>query len=292
MMRHVEHNQVIPVIILCGIYLALLLFEQKWSLRKRSRALWPRILVNLTFTSIVYFIAILLISPLTQFAIHSPDIHKFGLLAFIPHNEVLRFILGFLLMDLTFYYWHRLNHQIPLLWRFHNVHHVDPDLDVTTSMRFHFVEIAYSSIFRLVQLSLIGVNPFTFFCYEFVFQANTFFQHANIKLPFAFERVLNKVFVTPRMHGIHHSNYREETNRNYSVIFSFWDRLHKTICLNVPQEAITIGVAGYVKPADNRLLNLLALPFKRQRQYWREGRKSHIKRMPKSAGQEPFDLSR
>jgi sterol desaturase/sphingolipid hydroxylase (fatty acid hydroxylase superfamily) len=201
------------------------------------------------------------------------------------------FLLGFLLMDLTFYYWHRLNHEIPLLWRFHNVHHADPDLDVTTSMRFHFVEIAYSSVFRLVQLAVIGINPILFICYEFIFQASTFFQHSNIRLPIRCERLLNKIIVTPRMHGIHHSNYMDETNRNYGVIFSFWDRLHRTIKLNIPQQSITIGVPGYQKQSDNQLINLLMMPFKAQRNYWRYNNKEYHNRTTLPGDGNPNNLA-
>lgn len=273
------------------IYFSLLAVEQKWPLRKRTRLLLSRIIINFTFTILVYIVAALLISPLASFIINMTKIHGFGLLPLLSANKLFQFIVGFLLMDLTFYYWHRMNHEIPLLWRFHNVHHTDPDLDVTTSMRFHFVEITYSSIFRLFQLSLIGINPLTFICYEFVFQANTFFHHSNIKLPIGLERIINKIMVTPRMHGIHHSNYREETNRNYSVVFSFWDHLHKTIKLNIPQQRITIGVPGYLKSSDNALINLLLMPIKTQRRYWQINGKSHINRTLEKSDENVHHLS-
>lgn len=270
--------QFIAGIILILIYFSFLIIERKWPLRKPVRPLLSRMIVNFSLTIIVYAIASLLISPISKFTINLTHTHEFGLLSLLPFNNLLLFVTGFLLMDLTFYYWHRLNHEIPLLWRFHNVHHADPDLDVTTSMRFHCVEIAYSSVFRLIQLGLIGVNPITFFCYEYVFQVCTFFHHSNVKLPIRFERIINKIFVTPRMHGIHHSNYQDETNRNYSVVFSFWDRLLQTIKLNIPQQAITIGVPGYLKPADNTLINLLFMPFKTQRRYWKINNEKHLSR--------------
>ncbi|MHB1947876.1 MAG: sterol desaturase family protein [Gammaproteobacteria bacterium] len=270
--------QIIFGIILISSYFLLFIAEQKWPLRKRTRSLLSRVRINFTFTILVYVIASLLISPLAKFIIEMTQSHQFGLLPLLSLSSTPRFILGFLLMDLTFYYWHRMNHEINLLWRFHNVHHVDPDLDVTTSMRFHIVEIAYSSVFRLVQLSLIGIDPIIFFCYEFVFQFNTFFQHSNIQLPIRFERIINKLIVTPRMHGIHHSTYFNEVNRNYSVFFSFWDHLHKTIKLNVPQQSITIGVPAYLESSDNTLTNLLLMPFKSQRRYWQLYNESYIKR--------------
>ena len=145
------------------------------------------------------------------------------------------------------------------------MHHVDPDMDVTTSFRFHFVEILYSIVFRVLQVALIGVSPIIYTLYELTFQYATIFHHSNIRLPIHFERWLNKVFVTPRMHGIHHSTVKIETNSNFSVIFRWWDMLFGTLRLNVPQSDIDIGVAGYQNPEDNRFLNLLYMPFRKQR---------------------------
>jgi sterol desaturase/sphingolipid hydroxylase (fatty acid hydroxylase superfamily) len=266
----------IPTLVL--LYIILFIAERQWPLRNRTRSVLPRIMLNLTFTALVFLTATLCVQPVVMFSLHFTTQQTFGLLHFIPGNAVSHFILGFLLMDLTFYYWHRLNHEIPLLWRFHNAHHIDPDLDVTTSFRFHFVEIAYSSIFRLFQLFIIGINPLAFFCYEFTFQANTFFQHSNLKLPLRFERIINIILVTPRMHGIHHSNYRNETNRNYGVVLSFWDRLHRTIKLNIPQQKITIGVPAYSQTPDNTLTKILLMPFKKQRHYWQIKSENHLKR--------------
>jgi sterol desaturase/sphingolipid hydroxylase (fatty acid hydroxylase superfamily) len=192
------------------------------------------------------------------------------LLGIVPLSPAVQFGLGFLLMDLSFYYWHVANHRLPFLWRFHNVHHFDPDLDVSTAVRFHFGEVALSAVFRVVQVTVIGPNGWTYVIYELAFQANTLFHHSNVKMPITLERMLNWVLVTPRMHGIHHSQVRDETNSNYSVVFSWWDRLHRSIGLDIPQSAIVIGVPGYSQPADNHFWNVCVVPFQRQRQYWRD----------------------
>jgi sterol desaturase/sphingolipid hydroxylase (fatty acid hydroxylase superfamily) len=192
-----------------------------------------------------------------------------GLLSFLPLSPLVHSIFGFLMMDLTFYYWHRLNHRSRFLWRFHNVHHIDPDLDLSTAVRFHFGEIALSTAFRVTQISLIGVSIGTFLAYEVVFQAGTLFHHSNIRLPIRVERIVSKVLVTPRMHGIHHSTVRDELDSDFSTIFSWWDRMHGTLRLDVPQDQITIGVPAYLEPGDNTLRNCLWLPFSRQRDYWR-----------------------
>ena len=208
---------------------------------------------------------------------------SFGLLNALSLPPTLKFVFGFLAMDLTFYYWHRANHVLPILWRFHNVHHVDQDLDVSTSLRFHFGEVLYSVVFRALQVSLLGI-VFTYLVYEVSFQCATLFHHSNVRLPITFERALNKIIVTPRMHGIHHSTVKEETNSNYSVIFRWWDVLHGTLRLNIKQADIVIGVPAYMDTQDNKLMNLLILPFRKQREYWRltDGKQSE-RRLPSEA---------
>jgi len=115
---------------------------------------------------------------------------------------------------------------------------------------------------------LIGADPMTYAIYETVFNAETMFHHSNIRLPLKMERWLNKAIVTPRMHGIHHSAVGRETNSNYSVIFPWWDRLNRTLVLNVRQSSIRIGVPGYLEEQDNRFRNLLIMPFIKQKRYW------------------------
>ena len=195
--------------------------------------------------------------------------HRLGILNWITGPGWLKVAIAFLLLDFTFYYWHRLLHRLPLLWRFHNVHHIDPDLDVSTALRFHFGEIALSVLFRLLQLAVIGPSAATFLIFETCFAAAAEFQHSNWRLPFRLERALNKVFVTPRMHGIHHSIVEEETNSNYSTIFSCWDRLNGSFQPITEAHAVTIGVPAYRDPVDQGVLRLLILPFQKQRSYWR-----------------------
>ena len=155
------------------------------------------------------------------------------------------------------------------MWRFHNVHHIDPDVDVTTSFRFHFIEIIYSSLFRGLQVLIVGPSIAIYVFYEIVFQAGTMFHHSNIKLPLWLERAINYVFVTPRMHGIHHSAVKSETDSNYSVVLRWWDWIHRSIHLNVPHKDITIGVPAYLEKGDNHLWSCISMPFMKQRDYWR-----------------------
>ncbi len=254
---------------LAGVFAAFLAAERLRALRKRKARLPQRFLVNAVMTALTFGAGFFVVAPVAFTIMARTEGTRVGVVNLFALPSPLRFAAGFLLMDLTFYWWHRVNHRVRLFWRFHNVHHVDPDLDVTTSFRFHFGEIIYSAGFRAVQVALIGVSATTYLIYEFVFQAATMFHHSNMRLPVALERLLNRIIVTPRMHGIHHSVVGPETNSNYSVIFRWWDRLGGSLVLNVPQQKINIGVAGYSEAGDNGLWRLLAMPLVRQKPYWR-----------------------
>ncbi|MFW6169982.1 MAG: sterol desaturase family protein [Planctomycetota bacterium] len=243
--------------------------ERVHPLRRSTRPGWRRVGLNAVVVVLALGVAALTVGPTIGGMLNWTRNADFGLLRLADLPLPLSLAAGMLLMDWSFYWWHRLNHAWPLLWRFHNVHHMDPDLDSTTAFRFHAVEIAYSTAFRAVQIGLIGPSALTIAVYELLFLSGTVFHHSNVRLPVALERAINFVFVTPRMHGIHHSVIRDETNSNYSVVFRCWDSLHRSLRLNVAQEEIRIGVAGYTRPEDNSPVSVLVLPFRRQRDYWR-----------------------
>ncbi len=187
--------------------------------------------------------------------------HEAGLLAGLPSGSLPRGIAAFLLLDYTLWIWHFLNHRVPFFWRFHRVHHVDRDMDASTGLRFHFGELVLSAGYRALQIVVIGAEPASVAVWQTVLLASILFHHSNIRLPVGLERVLVRVLVTPRMHGIHHSDYRAETNSNWSSILSAWDYLHRTVRLDIPQGEVQIGVAAYQDPRDVTLAKVLALPF-------------------------------
>ncbi len=242
--------------------------EHLKPLRTQKAPAYIRYFSNVALTSIAGITGALIVRPVALSTLVFCERNSIGLLNIIDIPVYIKVPLGFMLLDLSFYYWHRLNHKVPLLWRFHNIHHLDPDMDVTTSFRFHFVEILYSSVFRIIQVAAIGVSPYIYMAYELFFSMATAFHHSNTKLPVLFEKTINFLFVTPRMHGIHHSVQKAEANSNYSVIFSVWDRLNRTLKLNVPQDEIDIGIKGYSDLKDNSIINLIIMPFAKQREYW------------------------
>jgi sterol desaturase/sphingolipid hydroxylase (fatty acid hydroxylase superfamily) len=253
-----------------GMLAAFFVVERAFPLRRPRAPLFLRLVINFAVSGSAFLTAMIVVRPSALGTLAWTSRETFGLVRLVPGPGWAQFLVGIVLLDLSFYYWHVLNHKIPLLWRFHNVHHIDPDLDVSTGFRFHFGEVLMSTAFRVAQVTLIGPSFVMFAAYELVFQANTLFHHSNLRLPIRVERLLNAVLVTPRMHGVHHSQVRRETDSNFGVVFRWWDALHRTLRLNIPQSTIEIGVAGYSRPEDNRLWNALAMPFRPQRDYWRK----------------------
>jgi sterol desaturase/sphingolipid hydroxylase (fatty acid hydroxylase superfamily) len=193
---------------------------------------------------------------------------RWGLLKLARLPAWLETVLAVLLLDYTLYAWHVLTHRVPLLWRFHAVHHVDLDLDASTALRFHFGELLLSVPWRAAQILVIGVSPRAFSIWQKLLFLSIIFHHSNVRLPLNAERALNRLIVTPRMHGIHHSMAPEETNSNWSSGLTAWDWLHKTLRLDVPQEEIEIGVPAYRRPEDVELLKILAMPFAEKSDVW------------------------
>ncbi len=194
---------------------------------------------------------------------------RWGLLKLAPLPRWVETALAVILLDYTLYVWHVVAHRVPFLWRFHLVHHVDLDMDASTALRFHFVELVCSVPWRAAQVLVLGVSPYSFSVWQTLLFLSITFHHSNLRLPVDVERRLNRFIVTPRMHGIHHSDVREETDSNWSSGLTVWDRLHGTLRLNVPQEIIKIGVPAYRAPEEVGLPEIVALPFVEQRPAWR-----------------------
>jgi len=206
--------------------------------------------------------------PLIQSLTLLVESRRWGLLKRVRFPVWLEVTLAVVLMDYTLYVWHVLMHRVPFLWRFHVVHHADLDLDASTALRFHAGEIVIATGWRVCQVVLIGVSPLSLSVWQAFLMLSVLFHHSNVRLPIEVERKLNPVFVTPRMHGIHHSIVAEERNANWSSGLTIWDRLHGTLRLNVPQDKVTIGVPDYRQPEEVSLVAMLKLPFREQPVTW------------------------
>ncbi|HSP95158.1 MAG TPA: sterol desaturase family protein [Thermoanaerobaculia bacterium] len=249
-------------------FLILLLFESRRPLRKQRESKPRRIARNLTAGGIALGLVAVLQTPFLVPAARWAGQRRFGLLNLMDLSRPVEIALAVVLLDYTLWVWHRINHVVPFFWRFHLVHHVDRDMDASTAFRFHFGEQALSVGYRLAQIVVLGVDPVSLWIWQSLVAVSIVFHHSNVRLPLALEQALVKVIVTPRMHGIHHSNYRNEANGNWSSLFSAWDYLHGTVLLGVPQGAVEIGVPAYGREKDVTLGKILLMPFVKQKDDW------------------------
>jgi sterol desaturase/sphingolipid hydroxylase (fatty acid hydroxylase superfamily) len=246
-------------------FLLLLFLQWKFPLRRQSFSKVRRFLRNALFSSPGFVLARLSLIPFPLLTALWAAQNHFGLLRLLPIPHWLGIVLGVLLMDYLYWWWHVALHLVPILWRFHNVHHSDLDMDVTTALRFHLGEIISSVPFRILIVAAFGIDFWALVIFELLFEAANLFEHSNWRLPIRLERFLNHLLVTPRMHGIHHSIVQRETNSNWGTVFCWWDYLHRTLRRDVPQDAITIGVASYRDETELTLGKLFVLPFRSQR---------------------------
>ncbi|HYR96719.1 MAG TPA: sterol desaturase family protein [Candidatus Binatus sp.] len=252
-----------------GTFVVLLALELFRPLRRAVEPKRVRLARNFAVAALGAAAVSLTERPVINHLAASVGERRWGVLGWTSLPLWVEIPLAVALMDYTLYVWHFLVHRVPWLWRFHVVHHTDLDMDASTAVRFHFAELVISIPWRAAQVVLIGVSPLDFSIWQTALLVSTMFHHSNVRLPETFERRLARFVVTPRMHGIHHSVVREETDSNWSSGLAVWDRLHGTFRLDVPQENITIGVPAYRAPEDVRLASLLRLPFVPQRPSWR-----------------------
>jgi len=165
------------------------------------------------------------------------------------------------LLDLLIYWQHRWTHTVPALWRLHRVHHADPELDATTGLRFHPIEILLSMGLKMAAVAALGAPALAVLAFEVVLNATAMFNHAAIRLPPRLERWLRLVVVTPEMHRTHHSEVRAETDSCYGFCLPWWDRLFGSYrAAPAAGEAVVIGVEGWRGGEQQRLDRLLLQP--------------------------------
>lgn len=170
-----------------------------------------------------------------------------------------------LIFDFAIWLQHLITHKIPILWRIHRVHHADRDIDVTTAIRFHPIEIALSMVLKVGLVYLLGPPAVGIIVFEIILNGTAMFNHANIKLPQALDSIVRTVLVTPDMHRVHHSDQRKEHDSNYGFALTVWDRVFGTYVAQ-PEKGHTEMTIGLQWQDDrpSRLGWSLALPFKRK----------------------------
>ena len=246
--------------------LAILVGERRRPLRRATLPITERVPANLVLGALSVAAMAAVEGPTTRALARLVERRRIGVAQALPLPPLARDAVAFLLMDYTTYIWHVLTHEVPVLWRLHLVHHTDRDLDASTALRFHLVDMVVSTPFRAAQVLVSGAGPRALEAWRGWFFLAVLFHHSNLGLPARWDRRLAWVFTTPRMHGIHHMARPDLTGSNWSSGLSFWDRLHGTFRQGVPPDEAPIGVVAYRDelgvPAS------LRLPFTDQRDAW------------------------
>lgn len=168
-------------------------------------------------------------------------------------------LLDLLILDAFIYAWHRANHTLPFLWRFHQIHHLDQDLDVTSAVRFHLGEVLLSAFVRAGFIFLMDMPLSSVLIFEILLLCASLFHHSNARLPSGFEKALSLLVITPSLHWVHHHAVRTDTDSNYGLFLSFWDRLFGSRSQTLRQSDFKIGVED---EKDLTLKGLLLRPLK------------------------------
>ena len=246
-------------------FLILALLEKKYRLRNdpdlnRNKRWRINFSVLICTSSLSLFVSILL----QKVPFHRSTIHGLMQFAFPEEtSKVFLTIVKIVILDLCLYWWHRANHELPILWRFHQFHHLDTFMDASTAVRFHPVEILFSIFLRLLFATLLGISLEALLIFQLLVTACALFHHANLRLPMRLGKALSCVFVTPLHHQNHHSFYLSETDSNYGTIFSFWDRIFNSFtAYNFPNQ-MNIGVPTHPEALSLGFFAQLLLPFQK-----------------------------
>lgn len=249
-----------------SIFIGVLLLMAAWELAVPQRKLiqgyrrWP---ANLGIVLLNGLMVRLLLPAGAAGAALWASAQGWGLLNLLELPYWTTILIAVILLDLVIYLQHLLFHAVPLLWRLHMVHHADRDIDVTTGLRFHPIEILISMLIKMATVVLIGAPAMAVVIFEVILNGMAMFNHSNIRLPKTWDVVIRTLLVTPDMHRVHHSVIKRETNSNYGFNLSIWDRLFGTYIAQPEKGHIdmTIGLHQFQSQPTGRLLWMLRLPF-------------------------------
>ncbi len=248
--------------LIAAVGLMLLLALESWApaasgRHHRFRHAVRNLMLGLLNATVSALLAAPLIAGLSLWA----EGNGFGLLRLVQLPPTMATIAAILLFDGWMYLWHRANHELGFLWRFHRVHHSDPEMDATTATRFHTGEIMLSSALRLAVIPLLGITIGQLLVYEMLLLPVILFHHSNVQFPDKADRWLRLIIVTPAIHRVHHSRLQSETDSNYSSVFSVWDRIAGTLRLRRNGQPVNFGLDEYDREERQCLIGLLITPF-------------------------------
>src|SRR6476620_12527454 len=265
-----QSDGLIRLAVFAGVFLLMAAIERVLPKRRLSVSKARRWLTNLGIagvdTLVLRVMAALAVPVAAVAAAFFAKDHQLGLLNQVDWPYWLRLLIALLVLDLAIWAQHLASHKVPLFWRLHQVHHADRDIDVTTAVRFHPVEIALSMLWKIAVVVPLGAPPLAVFLFEVILNACAMFDHANIALPARLDGALRVAIVTPDMHRVHHSVRFREHDSNYGFNLSIWDRLFRTYTAQpeAGHEGMTIGLAPYQTEGPSRFGWSLILPFVRK----------------------------
>ena len=265
--RALKDVRVDETLIRLGIFIgALLLFsglEAVFPKKARTQLRQSRWMTHIGLT-IINTVAVRLLGPIVALAVAGwAALNNIGLFNLTDWPDWFEIALSFILLDFAIYLQHIATHKIPILWRIHKVHHSDLDLDASSALRFHPIEIMLSMIYKCGLALLIGPAIIAVLIFEICLNASAIFNHANLALPNWCDRFLRLFIVTPDMHRVHHSIIPNETDRNFGFNFSIWDRVFRTYCAQpkAGHDKMTIGLSEHQTSEPTGLIWSLKLPF-------------------------------
>lgn len=221
---------------------------------------WTGLLLVVTSRFAVWMLAWIIAVPAVGLWADSQGVGVFNILDLPFWVEVFA---SFILLDFALWLQHLLTHKVPVLWRLHKVHHADPDLDVSTAIRFHPGEIVFSVFWKVGWVILLGVSAPFILAFELWLVANAIFNHGNVELPRGVDRILRRFLVTPDMHLVHHSVLVPEQQSNYGFALTVWDRLFGTYAAesSLGREQQSIGLADQQDSRATAIGYSLKLPL-------------------------------
>ncbi len=252
--------------VFAGMVALMVLWELRWPRRQRvvPRSRYTRWPANFGVTLLNGALAGGLI-PLGAIGVALlAQRQGWGLFNLLPIPAWLSFVLSIILLDLAIYLQHLVLHAVPLLWRIHRMHHADLDLDVSSGGRFHTLEILLSVLIKMAVVLALGAPALAVLAFEVLLNATSMFNHSNVYLPSAVDRVLRGLLVTPDMHRVHHSIELRETNSNYGFNLSWWDRLFGTYRAQPARghDGMVIGIEQFHRVRDQRFDRMWLIPFR------------------------------
>jgi sterol desaturase/sphingolipid hydroxylase (fatty acid hydroxylase superfamily) len=256
------HEPALRLAAFAGVLALMLLLEFAIPRRGRSGPRLRRWTTNLALAGAGTLLLRIAVPLLAVGVAVLAEQHRFGLFNWTATPEAVAFVLSFVALDLLVYVQHVVFHKAGLLWRLHRVHHADPDVDATTGIRFHPVEILLSMGIKMGAVALLGAPAAAVILFEVVLNATAMFNHSNIDIGGA-DKWIRPLIVTPDMHRVHHSIHRDEYNTNFGFNLSVWDRLFGTYraCPREGHEKMRLGLSEYPAPGPQRLGWSLINPF-------------------------------